>query len=376
MRHNPLHTMHEQAEAAFLNYGSDLQIVESYGEIEAEYAAIRKGVGMMDSPHRVVIVITGKDRLSFLNNMVTNDTSKLAAGQGQYAYLLNNRGRIVADLNILHAEDATLLELDARLGGEIAGMLEKYHFTEDVTIIDATEQLGRFTLIGRDAATLLNKIVDGNVNQLQAPLQHFRRTIAKAMVTIFRNDQCGETQYELIVPADQLAQIWQVLHEAGGEHVDESGVHLRAIGWAAYNTARIEHGTPLYGIDITDNHLPMETGHWYPKAVSVTKGCYLGQEIVARMHAHKAVSRMLVALRCEGKRLPMAATDIRDPGNILQIGMITSSCISPMLGETPIALGYVKAHLAEVGKELEVLAEGVPVSAKVCAVPFWSRSNS
>lgn len=374
MRNNPLHPMHEQAEAAFLSYGPDLQIVESYGEIEAEYAAIRKGVGLLDSPHRVVIIITGKDRLSFLNNLLTQDTSKLAANQGVYSYMLNTRGRIITDLNVLHAEDATLLELDARMGPQIAPLLEKYHFNEDVTIIDATEQLGRFTLIGPHAAVLLNKIVDGDLTQLQEPLRHVRRTISKATVTIFRNDQCGEQQYELIMPVDQLAHLWQVLHEAGGDHVDESGVHLRAIGWAAYNTARIEAGTPLYGIDINESYLPMETGHWYTKAVAVSKGCYLGQEIVARMHAHKSVARMLVGLRCQGNKLPVAGTDVREPGSTVQIGMVTSSCVSPMLGETPIALAYTKTSHAQIDKELEVLAEGVQEKVRVCPVPFWSKS--
>lgn len=374
MRQNPLHSMHEQAEAAFLSYGSDLQIVESYGEIEAEYAAIRKGAALMDSPHRVVIIITGKDRLSFLNNLLTQETSKLVPGQGVYSYMLNTRGRIISDLNVLHAEDATLLELDAHVGPQIAPLLEKYHFNEDVAIIDATAQLGRFTLIGPHAAKLLGKIVEGDLSQLQEPLRHVKRTISKATVTIFRNDQCGEAQYELIMPVDQLPHLWQVLHEAGGEHVDDTGIHLRAIGWAAYNTARIEAGTPLYGIDINDNYLPMETGHWYAKAVAVSKGCYLGQEIVARMHAHKAVARMLIGLRCQGQKLPIAATDIREPNSTTQIGMITSSCISPMLGETPIALGYVKTSHSQIGKELEVLAEGIQTAAKACELPFWKKS--
>src|SRR6266566_4751273 len=101
---NPLHALHEQAEAAFLPYGDDVSIVESYGEMEAEYAAIRKGAALMDAPHRTVAILTGKDRLSFLHNKVTNDTNRLAPGFGCYAYLLNLKGRIVMDMNILHAE--------------------------------------------------------------------------------------------------------------------------------------------------------------------------------------------------------------------------------------------------------------------------------
>src|SRR5436305_14837824 len=123
---NPLQQMHEQAEASFLPYGEGTQIVESYGEVEAECAAIRKAAALMDSPHRSVVILTGKDRLSFLHNKVTNDTNRLTAGQGCYAYLLNLKGRIVMDLNILQTEEATLVELDRRLTGACVQIMEKY----------------------------------------------------------------------------------------------------------------------------------------------------------------------------------------------------------------------------------------------------------
>src|SRR6185436_6721565 len=107
----------------------DVQIVESYGEVEAEYAAIRKAAALMDSPHRSVVILTGKDRLSFLHNKVTNDTNKLTAGQGCYAYLLNLKGRIVMDMNILQTEEATLVDLDRRVAPEFLQTMEKYVFT-------------------------------------------------------------------------------------------------------------------------------------------------------------------------------------------------------------------------------------------------------
>ncbi len=369
---NPLHSMHEQAEAAFLPYGPEVQIVESYGEMEAEYAAIRKGVGLMDAPHRTVVILTGKDRLGFLHNKVTNDTNKLSPGQGCYAYLLNLKGRIVMDMNILHAEEATLVELDVRHGAEFVQAMEKYIFTEDVRVLDGGPQLGRLTLVGPKAGALLKKVADAGVETVNEAFRHVKRSIGRVTVTIFRNDLAGEPQYELIVPRDQLVSLWQVLHEADGHEGDEHA--LRAIGWSAFNVARVEAGTPIYGIDITDNHLPMETAHWYPRAVAVTKGCYLGQEIVARMHAHNTVARMLVGLRVEGEKLPVAGTEIRDGSpTALQVGMITSSCLSPMLGNVPIAMGYVKKAFAAPGKEVEVLAEGARAKATVAGLPFWER---
>jgi folate-binding protein YgfZ len=379
---NPLQPLHEQAEAAFLPYGEKLQIVESYGEVEAEYAAIRKGAALMDAPHRSVAILTGKDRLAFLHNKVTNDTNRLAAGMGCYAYLLNLKGRIVMDMNILHSEEATLVEMDRRLTRDFVQMMEKYVFTEDVRILDGSEQLGRLAVLGPKAAQLLNKALDAGVETLSEPFRHAKRQIGKSTVTVFRNDLAGAPQYELIVPRDQLVALWQVLHEAGGH--DDGGEHdlsLRAIGWSAFNMARIEAGTPLCGIDISDHYLPMETAHWYLRAVAVAKGCYLGQEIVARMHAHNTVARMLVGLRLKGDKLPVAGTDIYDPASVApgasvggqQIGIITSSCMSPMLGNVPVAMGYVKKAFTTPGKEVEVLAEGTRVKAEVVALPLWRQ---
>jgi folate-binding protein YgfZ len=383
---NPLHQLHEQAEASFLPYGPNAQIVESYGEVELEYAAIRKGAALMDAPHRAVAILTGKDRLTFLHNKVTNDTAKLTPGQGCYAYLLNLKGRIVLDMNILHTEEATLVDLDVRLAPQFLEVMEKYIFTEDVRLLDGSQQLGRLTLIGPQAATLLARVITDPqpLDTLSEPLRHAQRQIGKSTVTIFRNDLCGEEQYELIVPRDQMMTLWQILHEAGNGHdgapEDAPGsVHLKAIGWSAFNTARIEAGTPLHGIDITDNYLPMETGPWYLRAVAVTKGCYLGQEIVARMHAHQTVARLLVGLRVQGDRLPLAGTEIfdtRTPEGAAgpQVGIVTSSCFSPMLGNIPIALGYVKKAFATPGREVETLAEGSRSQTTVATLPLWKRA--
>ena len=357
-------------------YGSEVEIVESYGEVESEYAAIRKGVTLMDAPHRGVLILTGKDRLGFLNNKLTNDTGKLTAGQGVYAFLLNLKGRIVQDMNVLQTEDATLLEMDVRVVGSLAAQFEKYLFTEDVKILgNESGQLGRLTIAGPKAAALLQKVCDAGVETLTEPLCSGKRSIAKVTVTVFRNDLCGEPGYELIVPRDQLVTLWQVLHEAGGGngHEGDAGdLHLRAIGWSAFNTARIEAGMPLYGIDITDAYLPMETGPGFARGVNLHKGCYLGQEIVARMHSRDSVARKLVGLRVAGEKIPIAGTDILDDQNA-QIGIITSSCTSPMLGNMPIAMGYVKRAFAETGRVVDVYADGAHARATVADLPFWKK---
>jgi folate-binding protein YgfZ len=374
---NPLQTLHEEEGALFVPYGEVVQIVESFGEVEIEYAAIRKGAALMDAAQRTVVLLTGKDRLAFLQNKVTNDTNRLKVGEGCYAFLLNLKGRIVMDMNILQTAEATLVEMDRRLVGQFVQMMEKYIFSEDVRVLDASEQMGRLTVLGPNAAELLRHVMDADLGSLTAPLQHLRGMMnvgpRQVAVTVFRNDLAGAPQYELIVPRDQLVGLWQALHAAGGAGDDaaRAGVETRAIGWSAFNIARIEAGTPLFGIDITENYLPLETGQWYPRAVCSTKGCYLGQEIVARMHSHQTAARMFVGLRVEGENVPLAGTGIFDAAE--QVGIVTSSCVSPMLGHAVVGMGYVKTVYAEPGRAVEVLTDGARAKTRVAPLPLWER---
>ncbi len=375
MRENPLHLLHEQANAGYLPYGPDIQIIESFGEPEAEYAAIRKSATIMDSPHRAVVELVGKDRLSFLHNLLTNDTKALLPGQGCYAFLLNLKGRIVMDMNVLHSGDSTFLEIDARLVDELCRTLNNYLFSDHVQIHNRADELGRLTLIGPDSGSMIDRISGGGT--VAAMTEMLRSCHAKLLETdciIFRNDQCGEPQFEFIIPRTKLVKFWaQILEAANGtltsEEFKPGMVKLRPVGWSAYNIARIESGTPLLGIDITDQNLPMETAHWYSRAVHISKGCYLGQEVVARMHAHKAVARLLVGLKNPGDLPPIAGEPLRDGETI--IGGITSSCMSPMLGNQAIAMAYVKKAYAQPGRVLTVYTGHGEVRTTVSGLPFW-----
>ena len=379
MRENPLYPLHEHANASYLPYGPEIQIIESFGEPESEYAAIRKAATIMDAPHRGVVELTGKDRLAFLNNLLTNDTKSLAAGHGCYAYLLNLKGRIVLDINVLQSDEATLLEVDARLAQDLCRTLDNYLFSAHVQICNRTDDFGRLTLIGPDCGALIDRIAGKNLTgALTELLQSCRAELFGTMCTIFRNDQCGEPQFEFILPRDALATCWTGLLNAANGSVESEAfkpgmIQLRPIGWSAFNIARIESGTPLLGIDLSDQNLPMETAHWYTRAVHISKGCYLGQEVVARMHAHKAVARMFVGLKNPGDVPPLAGEPLRDGETI--IGGVTSSCMSPMLGNQAIAMAYVKKAYAQPGRVLNVYTSRGEVRITVAGLPFWPASK-
>jgi folate-binding protein YgfZ len=326
-----------------------------------------------------VLELTGRDRLAFLNNLLTNQTwdksSKhgLDPGKGAYAYFLNQKGRIVAAMNVLERDERTLLETDARMVEVLGKAFEKFVFTEQVKMRSLVWEMHRMSLHGPEALGVLNDAAGGAIGELGA-LGSVEAKVLGVETTVFRDDECGTPGYHLIVPADRAAEVWKGFLEQFSNPLELGKRRLRPIGWAAFNACRIEAGRPLFDIDFGNSAdadqsvLPAEAGQ-FERAVSVTKGCYLGQEIVARMHARQQVAKQLVGLRIADDALPMAgATLFDDKQN--QVGMITSSTISPMLSGACVALGYLKKPFFNAGQTVEVAAEGCMRKATVVALPF------
>lgn len=369
---NPLHHLHTQAEAEFQSHGP-IEIVSTFGAPEAEYAAVHKAAALMDLPQRGFIELVGKDRAAFLNALVTNQTwdketkSALAAGQCVYAFLLNNKGRIQADMNILELGERMLIEMDARLVEPTRQALDKYLFAEQVKMTNASATLHQIALHGPGAAGILHDAGGGAFDDLQ-PMRATQLQLLGRDVTIWRDDPTGRPGYFIITRTDDAAVIWQNL-QANFAASDQLGKRrLRALGWAAFNACRIEGGRPILGIDFDDSVLPAETG-LLDRAVSFTKGCYVGQEIVARMHARGVLARKLVGIRMDGDALPIAGVKILDDADN-EIGGITSSTLSPVLSNTAIALGLLKKPFFTDGTSLRIPAEGALHTATVVPLPF------
>ncbi|HWB53427.1 MAG TPA: glycine cleavage T C-terminal barrel domain-containing protein, partial [Tepidisphaeraceae bacterium] len=352
-----LHHLHAAAGAEFQPY-ADIEIVTTFGHPQAEYAAVRTAAAIIDLPQRGLIELTGKDRLPFLNNLVTNQT-KLETNHGVYAFLLNTKGRITTDLNVLELGDRTLLELDRRMAEIVAKTLEKYVFTEDVKIQLRLSEMAEIALHGPTAPKILHEYIATDVSTM-SPLA----CVQVNSTILWRDDVLGVPGYHLICPVSELENIWQSLLKtfASPDPVQAAKQRLRSIGWAVYNTTRIEAGRPFFGIDFDDTVLPAETGQMN-RAVSLTKGCYLGQEIVARMHARNQVPRKIVGLRISEDALPIAGTAFPE-------GLITSSTVSPVLSNACIALALVKKPFYEIGTKLKVPAEGAMRDAIVLSLPF------
>ncbi len=370
---SPLHALHQAAEAYFLNYGppgDQSEVVETFGQLDMEYAALRKSVVVFDEPHMGTLRITGTERREFLNNMLTAKVDDLGAGTSIHSFWLNRQGRIDADLRLIETPDATIVRLDRHLAHSTVETLSSFIFAEDAEITqdDSTHWL---SIHGPNAFKLLD--ID--------PIEEHTNTTAtinNIEISIDRFDLSGEVGLYLAVPADQAESIYTHLLDESKEF------NAKPTGWLAINTARIEAGHPMYNIDFGPDTVPAESG-LMDSRVNLTKGCYLGQEVVARMHARNIRKQAVVPIRLTDQRVTVENQEIlqpltgayiypKDQTGQTPIGAVTSSTISPMLGAIPVAFAMIKdAHTAP-GTELAVTAEGTYAPCTVAdSFVFWTK---
>jgi glycine cleavage system T protein len=321
-----------------------------------EHTAVRQAAGLFDFSFRAKFAMTGEHRVRFLQGMVTNDVKSLAPGHGAYAALLNAQGHILADLRIYCAEDRFLIDTDADLRDKARQSLQRYIIADRV----ALEPLPLFALAfqGPRARPLLEKTLHIDLPALEE-FDHFASNFAGFPVRVVSASSTGEEGYEVWVGEKGLAGVW------GAACGQAPTYDMLPCGTEALESLRIEAGIPRYGAELAEDTLLLEAG--LLNAVSFTKGCYLGQEIVERARSRGHVNWKLVGLTVESAQAPA-------PGEKLvsgekEIGEVTSACVSPTLAET-IALAYVRREVAEPGTAL-TLASGTP--ARVVALPFYRR---
>ncbi len=401
---SPLNSLHQQAEASFLPYGRGegnppvAQVVETFGEIEGEYAAIRKGCVLLDLPHRGTIRITGKDRIEFLNRMVTQDLKDLPPFHARRTFWLNRKGRIDADMRLIQLNDEMVADVDILAAAPAAASLTEFVFSEGVAFTDESESMHRLALHGPTALPLLRAVAE---HAEGAPLEDFAPGLAAVVriagrrVIVDRADTTGEVGLELLMNVADAPAVYEQFLERGLNGMDPhlighvppltpQGYRLRPAGWHAWNIARIEAGTPLFNIDFGPNSLPAETGI-IDERVSFTKGCYLGQEVVARMKSLGHPKQTLVALRLYPTDAQKGSGRECQPGSgavitkagereTETIGAVTSSTRSPMLGDAIICFAAVKWGLHAPGTELAARTEAGAVRAVVqSGLTLWCR---
>ncbi len=303
--------------------GTDEQwaVALDFGSYEAEYAAIRQRVGVMALPHRGVLRLTGDDRIEFLQRLLTQNLSSLAGGHNTASYLLDDAGHILADLCILHGDQGTWLVTDAVDLPVVHEQLDRRLFAEDVVLDDAASHRG-LALWGPSAGRLLEAIFGDYARRvMEMPDTHHVLTSDIASATVFRLDLGDVTGVQIWVDAGSVVSMHETLLAAAGwsDHLaqqapdaDEAqarrtGLRGRPVGWSAFNTVRVEQGLPRFHVDFGPDSTPAEIGTpMFEQYVSLNKGCYLGQEAVARTHNLSHPKRRLVQLALKDTRLPIA----------------------------------------------------------------------
>jgi folate-binding protein YgfZ len=304
------------------------------------YEALLHGAAWLNLSSRGRTTVRGRDRARFLHNVTSNEVKKMAPGQGCYAFLLSPQGRIQADLCLFSFEDRFLIGTEPELREKVSQHMRRYIVADQVELEDVTAATASIGLEGPGAGAIL--AAAGAPAAPGAPYAHVpwgEATVAAVTVT-------GQPGFRIFCAATAMEALVRQLEAAGAKSADAADARV----------VRIENGKPRYGEDIGETTLVQETRQMH--AVSFTKGCYIGQEIVERVRARGHVNKVLVRLELGSAEPPPSGAKLAADG--AEAGEVTSAVYSPRYASA-VALAYVRTPLAEPGTELK--ADGV--TAKV-----------
>jgi len=292
--------------------------------------------------------------------MVSNDIEKLTPGQGIAAAVLDIHGKILADIRILCAEDYLLLDLWESLKEKIVNHLNRYLIADEVEINDLTDRYGILSVQGPSSRDLLEGLL-GTDKLPSTDLSHTEFQTGHGKTRLIRATHTGEEGFDIILEIKDLLPIVSSIQEKG------KPFSAQWVGCQVQEVLRIEAGIPRYGVDMDEDNLLLETG--LDRAVSFHKGCYLGQEVIERIHSRGHVNRKLIGMVLEGDSAAKRADEIH--GEKQQIGNVTSSVISPAL-KCPLALGYVHRDFTSPGTRVTIHRNGKTIPATVSSLPFYN----
>ena len=298
--------------------------------LKDEYAAFINTCGIADLSWRGKIKVSGRDRIDFLHNILTQDIAKLKPGMGSYAALLSSPGKILADMHVSIFEDHILLDLEAGLEEKLAGLLERYIITEDVLLASASKSFAHLFLKGPEARRILGTAF--REVPLPDPPPFFHEPIENPWGEVILKKSFQKDAWHLLIAGNAAEPVTLELLKAGKTK------GLAPAGLEAWEILRIEAGIPRYGRDMDENTLLSETG-LENLAASETKGCYPGQEVVARIKTYKGLKRKLATLTFEGGETFKSGENIYTLNGDVA-GEITSCAVRPGEAET-LALGYL-----------------------------------
>ncbi|HEY5075723.1 MAG TPA: aminomethyltransferase family protein [Pyrinomonadaceae bacterium] len=323
--------------------------------LATEYAAVRDGsAGVIDLSARGRLLISGSEAVMFLNGLITNDMKTLAVNSWMPAVFPNVQGRLLAAVRIIHREDGFLIDTESATLATVLKLLERFTLAGDFHVADLTSETAMLSIQGMNSDEVILKTLGETV------INRHGVVIAQlgngAKVTIIRATHTAEDGFDLFISANESGSLHDSLTRAGAQPV----------GAEALEVLRVEAGIPRFGLDMDETNVVTETN--LDEAVSFTKGCYIGQEIIARIKYRGHVAKKLTGLTFENEVALESGAQIFSADD-KEIGRVTSLTFSPRLKRT-IALGYVKYDYLEPGTNVSVVYTGEKLPATVAALPF------
>ena len=368
MKITPLYHTHEQFGATFAKRHNDWNVAAQFTDPIAEHHAVRQSVGITDVSYRGRYQLIGEDRAKFLHRIISNDVESLSAGQGTYAMILTHRGKVIADFNVYVLKDMIGIDTAPETTETLFNELDKYIIADDVEISNLTAETGAIAVHGPQSSNLVQSVL-GMDDLASLPERHNCFHEADALfnynAVCARTDTTGEIGYTLYTTSEAVVPLWETLMREGERF------NVQPIGWNALESLRIEAGIPRYGAELTDAVIPLEAE--LEHAIDFEKGCYIGQEIVARMKYRGHPNRLLRGIEIDGTSASAEPFEIRHGALVFnadkEIGWITSATFAPTLGR-PIAMAYVRMAVTGAGSRVQIETSEGQVDGTIALLPF------
>jgi folate-binding protein YgfZ len=356
-RRSPLDETHKRLGAVMKDMDG-WSLPSSYTDAAAEYREVREsgGAGLIDLSSRGHIEVSGSEAVQFLNGLITNDVKALETGAWTRAAFPNVQGRLIAKVRVLRLEDDRFLfDTEAASHERVLKTLERFTLAGDFRVNDLTGNSALLSMQGARAARIIRSTLGEEAARV-ARWRIFTGQWNDQTLRVIRASQTAEDGFDLFVDGAQAPSLWEALMAAGA----------RAVGHDALDVLRIEAGEARYGVDVDETNVVLEAVP--DDAVSFTKGCYIGQEIIARIHWRGHVAKKLTGIAIDDVSGGPARGDVVRTTEGKEIGRLTSVTFSPRLN-LAIALGYVKYDYLAPGTPLRVVTGGDELSARVVELP-------
>jgi folate-binding protein YgfZ len=338
-------------------------VVATYGDARAEYEAVRggAGAGLFDLSSRGRVEVSGGEAVQFLNGMLTNDVARLEDGAWMHAAFPSPQGRLIASVRVLRDGDRFIFDTEPATYERVLKYLERYTLAGDFRVRDLTDKTCLVSLQGARAAAVASAALGGD-----AVTRIGRGRVAVALAAwgreplrVIRATHTSEDGFDLFVDAEKAAYLWGELVKAGATPA----------GFDALEVLRVEAGLPRYGVDSSEANVVLEVVD-ESESVSYTKGCYAGQEIIARIHWRGHVAKKLTGIIFDRDAGPPADSALRSCADGREVGRVTSTVFSPRLSRQ-VALAVIRYDSLAPGTELKVFSgEEESCAAHVAELPL------